>query len=51
MWGGLGLFLVVVLLILVSFWNGGRGQQVRLAKINACAHAADPAACIRAVKP
>jgi hypothetical protein len=51
MWSGLGLFLVIVLIIIVAFLNGGREHNTQIEKIKACEHASDVAACIKQVVP
>lgn len=49
MWGGLGVFLIVALFIIISFFNGKRDEQIRIEKIRACSHAQDIVACIKSV--
>lgn len=49
MWAGLGVFLVIVLVLIISYLNGGRTHDLQTQKIKACSHAADVAACIHQV--
>lgn len=54
MWGGLGLFLVIVLWAVLAFLNGheDRTNDVKRykARVTACQHAENVQSCIQAVK-
>lgn len=51
MWAGLGVFLLIFLWLILDFLNGGRGLDLKRAKINACSHATDVASCIHQAAP
>lgn len=44
-----GITLVILALILVSYLNGGRSHEEKLEKIRACGRLENPTACIQAV--
>lgn len=50
MWGGLGVFLIIVLWAILAFLNGDRRQTVELERIRACGQSENVAACIKAVR-
>ena len=50
MWGGLGIFLVIVLFFIApGFYHSYNEHQIKSDEVQACAHAVDVTACITAV--